>query len=319
MKKKAFSLIELSIVLLIIGIIITGITQSSRLISAFRLSNARTVTNSSPVSSIEGLALWLETTREESFNSSIQEGSEISSWKNINPQSVELITAVQNIDSRKPLYKENGINGLPAIYCDGDADSDANTNTDNLEIAAGNSYRPTSEAPFYNDFTMFLVASPEEDHQIDVEGDVTSGTVGQKYVLFPPQGTIRYGNGNAGVGISLGTNGVSVYEHSSAYMSPVVVYGGAISSKGAVITVNYKNKLASLTVDGSINQAGVAGSVYVTRAFPPTTFCYKENATSGPEGSDFKGHIGEFIVFSRSLKLEERQVVEQYLIKKWGI
>jgi hypothetical protein len=268
------------------------------------------VTNSSPITSIEGLALWLDSTREESFNSSIQEGSEISSWKNINPQSVELINAVQATDVKKPLYKESGINGLSAIYCDG--------LNDNLEIAAGNSYRPTSAAPFYNDFTVFLVASPEETHEVDGQGNLTSGLTGQKYVVFPSEGSSRYGVGNASFGISLGTNGVSVYEHSFGYIFPVVVYSGAISSKGAVITVNYKNKLASVTVNGSIDQAGVAGHVNISRVFPPTSFCNMENTSGGPN-SPFKGHVGEFIVFSRSLKLEERQDVEQYLIKKWGI
>lgn len=43
--KKAFSLIELSIVILIIGIIVAGVTQGLRLINAFRLSSAKSLTN----------------------------------------------------------------------------------------------------------------------------------------------------------------------------------------------------------------------------------------------------------------------------------
>ena len=38
---KAFSLIELSIVILIIGILVTGIVQSSRLVNQMKLQTAR--------------------------------------------------------------------------------------------------------------------------------------------------------------------------------------------------------------------------------------------------------------------------------------
>lgn len=38
--KKAFSLIELSIVILIIGILVTGVTQSSRLVRQMKIASA---------------------------------------------------------------------------------------------------------------------------------------------------------------------------------------------------------------------------------------------------------------------------------------
>jgi len=64
---KAFSLIELSIVILIIGILVAGVTQSSRLISQMRLTSLRNITRSSVVPTIQNLTLWLETTMLESF------------------------------------------------------------------------------------------------------------------------------------------------------------------------------------------------------------------------------------------------------------
>ncbi|MFM7621329.1 MAG: prepilin-type N-terminal cleavage/methylation domain-containing protein [Alphaproteobacteria bacterium] len=41
---KAFSLIELSIVILIIGILVAGVTQSSRLIRQMKLLSAQSIT-----------------------------------------------------------------------------------------------------------------------------------------------------------------------------------------------------------------------------------------------------------------------------------
>ena len=53
LKQKAFSLIELAIVLLIIGVIIAGIFAGNFLIKKARISTARTLTNSSAVHSIK--------------------------------------------------------------------------------------------------------------------------------------------------------------------------------------------------------------------------------------------------------------------------
>jgi prepilin-type N-terminal cleavage/methylation domain-containing protein len=50
-KITAFSLIELSIVILVIGLLIAGAIQGSKMISKAALSSARTLTESSPVAS----------------------------------------------------------------------------------------------------------------------------------------------------------------------------------------------------------------------------------------------------------------------------
>ncbi|MFM7682251.1 MAG: prepilin-type N-terminal cleavage/methylation domain-containing protein, partial [Bacteroidota bacterium] len=59
-KKLAFSLIELSIVILIIGILVAGVTQSSRLVAQMRLASAQSVTRSADISSIRDMVFWAE-------------------------------------------------------------------------------------------------------------------------------------------------------------------------------------------------------------------------------------------------------------------
>jgi len=87
--KTAFSLIEISIVILIIGILVAGVTQSSRLIRAIRLQTARSITTSSPVASIKNLTMWYETTLEKSIDEAErQDGIEVSKWYDVNPTSV---------------------------------------------------------------------------------------------------------------------------------------------------------------------------------------------------------------------------------------
>jgi len=58
---KAFSLIELSIVILIIGILVAGVTSSSRLVKRMKIITAQNLTTSSPISSIKDLIFWYET------------------------------------------------------------------------------------------------------------------------------------------------------------------------------------------------------------------------------------------------------------------
>ncbi len=93
-KKLAFSLIELSVVILIIGILIAGVTQGSRLIKQFKLSSASSLTRSSSISSIPNLTLWLETTLDGSVTSvtngtSPSNNDAISNWNDLNPQTAD--------------------------------------------------------------------------------------------------------------------------------------------------------------------------------------------------------------------------------------
>jgi prepilin-type N-terminal cleavage/methylation domain-containing protein len=114
--KKAFSLIELSIVILIIGILVAGVTQSSRLVSRMRILSARSITQSAPVSSIKDLYSWHETVLESSFDEAeASDGTRITNWYDFNPQtSTDKILINQTDVNLKPLYSSGKINGLPA-------------------------------------------------------------------------------------------------------------------------------------------------------------------------------------------------------------
>lgn len=84
---KAFSLVELSIVILIIGVLIAAAGQGIDLLQDARLTAARMLTQSSRVASLKGLSLWLETTSENSFSAAeAVDGSVVTSWNDINPQ-----------------------------------------------------------------------------------------------------------------------------------------------------------------------------------------------------------------------------------------
>lgn len=92
--QKAFSLIEISMVILVIGILIAGISQGIDLYDDYRLNSAQNLTKNSQVNRIPDLEMWLETTSENSLatgtstftdNPNPVDQDSIGRWNNINP------------------------------------------------------------------------------------------------------------------------------------------------------------------------------------------------------------------------------------------
>ncbi len=125
--KKAFSLIEISIVILVIGILVSGVLGVSNFIEKMRVKTARSLTESSEINGISSLVLWYETTSESSFlnsssSKSLDDGDLISTLYDSSPQVRNKTNATQSTQSKMPKYKKGVINGLPAIYFDGTDD-----------------------------------------------------------------------------------------------------------------------------------------------------------------------------------------------------
>ncbi len=300
---RAFSLIELSIVILVIGILIVAGMQGKSLYVKMKLAAARSVTQGSPVNGTQDLALWLDATSEAGFVSSIDDQSLVAIWNDTNPQQASKSNATSS-GSTRPFYVTSGINGLPALQCDGVDDA--------ITVTFGSNYFPTAAPGITNNFTIFLVARPTATHEIDTQTNTsTTGTSGQKYIFGALHGSAQYGSAEiAGAGISLGTNGISVYEHSDAYMPPLAVYSSNSLAAASVITLDYNNKTPTIFLNGTSVVTGLTSQK--TSVFPSVSFC------SGTYGS-FSGYIGEIIVYSKRIPTAKRVQIEKYLGKKWGI
>ena len=104
-----------------------------------------------------------------------------------------------------------------------------------------------------NNFSVELWCLPEATHEIDGETtSVITGISGQKYIL----GANFVGSPDAGFGISIGTNGVSTYEHSSGYMPSLMVYETTITSFTQIVVV-YTDKQPSLYINGNFIKTGL--------------------------------------------------------------
>ena len=75
------------------------------------------------------------------------------------------------------------------------------------------------------EFTIAFWVRPDSPITLPSPSDegITGGR-GQHFVLFPEQGEIAYGPGRASVGVSVGTNGVCVFEHSARYFPARLVH-----------------------------------------------------------------------------------------------
>ena len=129
--KQAFSIVELSIVVLILGIMLAGIVNYNNFVLKASLVSARKITKSSAIIKIENLALWLDATAQNSFKSDelantvflndISDKQTIGWWQDVNLQKVypaRLNFTANNLVNR-PKYWVSAINNLPALYFDG--------------------------------------------------------------------------------------------------------------------------------------------------------------------------------------------------------
>ncbi len=304
--RSAFSLLEISIIFVIVGIVLATIIRSSSIYTDYKINTARSLTSSSDISSIQGLILWLDATAEKSFDSAEREdNTAISTWYDINP-TINPNNATQNTAASKPLYVMDAINNLPALKFDGTDDS--------LRLSSyGTGLSGTPETA--NNFTIFVVAKPNSADALSTES--TSGTAGtdnKKYLLFPEYGFGTYpATSAAGAGIAMGTNGISVYEYSSLDMPPLLVYA-TTATKPTIVEVDYTNKVPSLYVNGSLVRTTAQGSA--SYVFP--TFNIGGSSSFVSYGY-YSGYIAEIIIYNRVLLNDERESVAKYLSKKWGI
>lgn len=318
-RKHAFSLIELSIVILVIGIFITGISASVGMIKKFRISTARALTTSSPVNSIEGLELWLEPTMEKSFLASeTEDGTNLSQWNDINSQNLFKYHAIKTATSEVK-YEDSAIGNLPSLYFNG-------TPSTNSYFTLSKTTSPSNNTLIIlNDMarlTFFVVSQANKlstYNPVFYNGVATdSDLIGWGYELFQQYPTFRG------------------------------VYGGFYKISSIQATVANTTEIVSFTISSSIisdhfgYNCGQSGSfeLYVNGArknYGTTTgigVCTTanagimriggyRNANMGGLGSEndtaWNGYISEIIIFSKALKAEERKSIEQYLSQKYSV
>jgi prepilin-type N-terminal cleavage/methylation domain-containing protein len=291
--KRAFSLIELSVVIIVIGILVAGIVSGRRMIIQAKLKSAQSLTRSSGVLAIPNLVFWIEPTLDGAMTSVTNgqnpaNGDKISSWNDISGRQINVS---QNVSGSRPSYIASGINGLPALDFDGG---------DSLD---------SSIAPISNRNDAYTIISVWQ---------IASSPGSYAYVFS--QCATAAGNGtcaSSGVdfnalpgGFDFNASGSSFNYKSSLvpdFNKPYIT----ILSINDTLTNNvrlYANELNTPVLAAS----GSQGSLSLGN----NLMSIGGKASSG---FNFDGKISEVIVFDRYLKNYEVDAINSYLSRKYGI
>ena len=305
--KKAFSLIELSIVILIIGILVAGVTQSSRLVSAMKLSSARSMTMNSPVPAIKDIYSWHETCLDTSFDvAEASDGTNITNWYDQNPQIASGKLDFKQITlAAKPLYKTYAINSLPAIYFDGN--DSMNTNIATASVLGSKSA------------TLFFVFKPRTALQQGFLISQPYTTCANNIEIGHTTGNLSSGNFGVHSGCNKATvTGPNIIGNNNPIIISMVFLSAPLTSGVTSNIKIFKNGGNELTLyaDAGGYNSSLGGSYALENysLYMGSRFDWRTTLNAY-----YSGLIGEVIIFSRSLRAEERQDVEKYLGKKWGI
>ncbi|MDA9231551.1 prepilin-type N-terminal cleavage/methylation domain-containing protein [Rickettsiales bacterium] len=293
--KSAFTLIELSIVLIIIGLLVGGVTGASSLIYSAKLKSARMMSKSSAVITSEDLVLWLDATAKDAYSEveGLSDESDVTTFKNVSPQSSGG-DLTQLIASLKPHYLKSGINGLPAVKFTGGSGQNM----------LSNQFSSTVQN---KDFTIFAVFKFDET------------------VAESSGGFIKFISEDSNLG------GAPVLS-TSIYKS--VVYNFAAGSGGnanaitgysyndrlpALVTIKYDFVLDKANIDIDIDNKKFANNTSFSNFFASGSAANKLSYLHllANNEEDFK--IGEIALYSRKLHDDEINNIKKYLVKKWGI
>ena len=280
--QKAFSLIEISIVILVIGILIAGISQAIEMFSEASLKSARNLSKSSRITRIDDLSLWLDATSDKAFDKEKDDGSTISMWKDTNPRSTAQIIG-NPVSSNFPTYTLSAINGLPT--------ASFKKTSSNCMTIPNQSFINNSE-----DFTLYLIYSPKTlENGIIIEKNNATAT------NFPFSLELNSGFYKFSVKNSANTIGITNPKQ-AIINTPNLIRLSRTKGSQIEITVNGVSSTQSDTLTSStLNTTELA--IGCRNGTSPTSF--------------ISGDIGEIAFFDRNLSVKEKADIDEYFYKKW--
>ena len=288
--KKAFTIIEISVVILVISVMIVGVMTSKSMITKSRLANAQSLTQQSYVNEISNdIIAWYETSLEGSFNASEikNDGSFITTWKDSNKSVVTknnaTVTTPLNTANQPILVQNVFYNSIPGLRFSGDQ----YLNFNGTKFAK-------------NSYTIFVV-------------EQRSSNKSENYFIGGTGSSL-----NSNLSLGYGNNTSILFSH---YPSESPNFNRSISSykpqTPIIHTFLFNNTIGK---KHSIN----GGSIAINTPAQTTSITSFNLAMIGaynPSGTlkTYVGDLAEIIMFKRSLKTEEIKAIESYLGSKYGI
>ncbi len=321
MKNKAFSLVELSIVILIIGVLVAAVGQGLDLLQDAKISAARTLTSGSKVSSVKGLVFWLETTSEGSFvEGEANDQTIISQWNDINPQSTikfnakagqrtdasqityNLASGSNSSNTSGPKYVAKGINDLPTLNFSNNNGSGAKLQYLTLD------HQSASMIPSREDLTVFFVVrfisgwGSIIDRQCHSSGVPSPCSLSSRFNFYCGSSFNSVG-GNCSANLFDDNSGASSL--SSFNLTKNIPYLITFARDyGKSVSVRINGKLQQTLADSSVGAGNYVFKIGRETSYPD------ENQTFD---------MSEIIVFSGNVSGSNMTSIESYLMKKYNL
>lgn len=280
--KKAFSIIELSVVVIVISIMVYGIFFALSYVDKYRLNNARSMTINSVVGKIEDLGLWLEPTLDKSFDGPKEDLDALAVWHDINSQVLSKIDYRKDGVESQPSYVKKGIAGMPSVLFDRD------------------NYLLSDSAPIMmgkEQYTIFVVWQQDSDAS------------GKQHLFYQEGANCNYHDGDDCDG-----NWVGLYVKSGS------IYGSVCEDNNDYLVTNYVAGQPYITAYRVDDSQENNLSVYVNgQVFGPVKRHVNVGPVASVLGDNFKGMIAEVIIYNRALLPEEMDDVGAYLRSKYGV
>jgi len=347
-KKQAFSLIEISIVLLIIGILVAGIVSGKEMISEARIKAAQAASKRSPINKIPDLAVWLDSSAENAFKTSskdnpticngmfdstsvaygnpigdkidaiklvnhneIEDGDLICAWQDINPQRIQKV-------SFYPVKSQAGLAQARDIvkYVSDDGISGLpSVSFEGTNGLIGKYIRKSSGSIQFDNIPATDLSQNNEItiFLVSISDDATGSGVSSGGTTTANAKVFNY-NDKIMINLTKTTpaSGSSTYQHSSLTTS---VQNVIIKKPILTTIVKTASDLYLYTSNNSAsNTASTTSSIDGDSFF---TLGYSNTGTVISQY--FKGKISELVIFKRAISEKERKQVQDYLVQKYKL
>lgn len=280
MKKSAFSILELAIVLIVIGLLTAGVVKGGAMIKSSRIAGARALTSNSEIVKIDGLLAWFETSLKESISlDETNDGASLTRWFDISPASIALQkNVITKAAGNDVTYVSEGINNIPSIRFNGSGRFEIN------QLFQGSTNR----------ITLFAVLRPEVGTDSALTFfDAASGSDSFSATILGGDIVLNAGN-----------------EDEATFRQDRNI----ANSKNYIIAAYFNINNSTVYVNDAENIRGLMPANSGSNTLNGITIGANNNGNSG-----FGGLISEIIIYNRPLKLNERKDVMRYLAKKYKI
>ena len=286
--KEAFTLIELSVVILVISVMVVGVLTGKSLIAKSRLANAKSLTRQSVINDMgDDLIAWYETSLEGSFKPSEikNDGSTITLWKDSNKNAVNKNDATAVVS---PTLVQNVFyNSIPGVRF------------------TGSQYLTFNGSKFAkNSYTVFVVEQRSSGKTENIFIGGTGSTTNSNLILGYRANTI-----------------ISFAHHGNDFDVPTSLPNYSVQNLiPRIHTFLFNNSIGKqYTLNGKHNYADYNQGDSPTKLEPLISFVSSRIGYYSGGNSYYIGDLAEIIMFKRSLKTEEVEAIESYLGSKYGI